>query len=206
MAGKVFISYATPDFSRAETLCRYIEQCGIPAWMAPRDIPAGGYHGDAVAEAIKDARCVVLIFTSQTNAANFVKNELDSAIALKRRIIPVRLDAGRPTLGLQFLLASSQWVDAYQQADDDWQKWVAELKEKTGRSLEEWLPFINAQGLPTEKERRDWLKQEHGFGHGHANALVLDFLNEGTPQPSRAERIDRLFGAKKARWFWQTSS
>ena len=34
------------------------------------------------------------------------------------------------------------------------QKWVATLKEKSGRSLEEWLKLVKKNGPPTEKERR----------------------------------------------------
>lgn len=44
------------------------------------------------------------------------------------------------------------------------QKWIAELKEKTGRSLDEWLALVKKSGPPTEKECRDWLKREHGLG------------------------------------------
>ena len=43
------------------------------------------------------------------------------------------------------------------------QKWVATLKEKTGRSLEEWLKLVNRSGPPTEKDRREWLKNAHGL-------------------------------------------
>lgn len=44
------------------------------------------------------------------------------------------------------------------------QKWIAELPQKTGKSLEEWTSLVKKKGPPTEKERREWLKQEHGFG------------------------------------------
>jgi hypothetical protein len=44
------------------------------------------------------------------------------------------------------------------------QKWIAELKQKTGRTLEEWLKLIKKEGPPTEKERRDWLKTKYGLG------------------------------------------
>ena len=44
------------------------------------------------------------------------------------------------------------------------QDWVATLKSKTGRSLEEWIRFVKASGPPTEKERRDWLKKNHKMG------------------------------------------
>ncbi|PWT93742.1 MAG: hypothetical protein C5B56_00195 [Proteobacteria bacterium] len=41
------------------------------------------------------------------------------------------------------------------------QKWVAELKDKTGRSLDEWVALIRKEGPKTEKERRQWLKVKH---------------------------------------------
>ena len=48
------------------------------------------------------------------------------------------------------------------------QKWVAELKEKTGRSLEEWVRFIKKNGPKEEKACREWLKTEHGLGTNSA--------------------------------------
>jgi hypothetical protein len=44
------------------------------------------------------------------------------------------------------------------------QDWIATLKTKTGRSLDEWLRLVKEEGPPTEKERRDWLKSKHGLG------------------------------------------
>jgi hypothetical protein len=44
------------------------------------------------------------------------------------------------------------------------QKWVDELKEKTGRSLDEWIKHIKKDGPKTEKDRREWLKTEYGLG------------------------------------------
>lgn len=44
------------------------------------------------------------------------------------------------------------------------QNWIASLPEKTGRSLDEWIRLVKRQRLPTEEERRDWLKAEHGLG------------------------------------------
>ncbi|HEY6118364.1 MAG TPA: DUF5655 domain-containing protein [Pyrinomonadaceae bacterium] len=48
------------------------------------------------------------------------------------------------------------------------QKWIVELKAKTGRTLEEWLRLIKKSGPKTEQERRDWLKKEHGLGTNSA--------------------------------------
>lgn len=43
------------------------------------------------------------------------------------------------------------------------QKWIAGLKEKTGRTLEEWLRFIKKSGPKDEKACREWLKSQHGL-------------------------------------------
>jgi hypothetical protein len=46
--------------------------------------------------------------------------------------------------------------------------WIARLPEKTGKTLDQWLAVVKKSGPPTEKERRDWLKVEHGFGTNEA--------------------------------------
>ncbi len=43
-------------------------------------------------------------------------------------------------------------------------KWISSLREKTGRSLDEWLAFIAKKGPKTEEARRDWLKDQQGLG------------------------------------------
>jgi hypothetical protein len=41
------------------------------------------------------------------------------------------------------------------------QKWLAELKEKTGRSMKEWIALVKKEGPEDEKSRREWLKTKH---------------------------------------------
>ncbi len=52
------------------------------------------------------------------------------------------------------------------------QKWVAELKGKTGRSLEEWLVLLRQSGPADLEERCAWLKAEHGLGANYAMFLA----------------------------------
>ena len=44
------------------------------------------------------------------------------------------------------------------------QKWVAELKQKTGRTLEEWSAHIRKDGPKDLAARREWLKTKHKLG------------------------------------------
>ncbi len=60
------------------------------------------------------------------------------------------------------------------------QKWIAELKQKTGRSLDEWLRLIKKSGPKDEKTRRDWLKTEYGLGTNSAWWLAERAEGKGT--------------------------
>src|SRR6266704_2165791 len=59
------------------------------------------------------------------------------------------------------------------------QRWVGELKQKTGRTLEEWIRFIKKEGPPTELARQDWLKQQHGLGTNSAWWLAERSFGKG---------------------------
>ena len=85
------------------------------------------------------------------------------------------------------------------------QKWITELKQKTGRSLEEWLSHIKKAGPKDEQGRRVWLKEEHGLGTN--TAWWLAERAEGKGQESSdsdlylesAERdVEKMFSGGKA--------
>jgi hypothetical protein len=44
------------------------------------------------------------------------------------------------------------------------QDWIASLKEKTGKTLEQWIKLVQQSGPHTAKERREWLKAEYKLG------------------------------------------
>ena len=52
------------------------------------------------------------------------------------------------------------------------QKWLAELREETGRSMEEWLALVKKEAPKDEKSRRDWLKSKHKLGTNKASWIA----------------------------------
>lgn len=49
--------------------------------------------------------------------------------------------------------------------------------EKTyGRSIADWQAILRAQGAKRHMDLVRFLKETHGMGHGHANALVAHTL------------------------------
>jgi hypothetical protein len=85
------------------------------------------------------------------------------------------------------------------------QKWVSTLKEKTGRSLDEWLALVRKLGSKTEKERRAWLKTVHGLGMNTAWGIAEFAEPKGSEFASpeaylaAAERyVESMFSGPKA--------
>jgi Domain of unknown function (DUF5655)/Domain of unknown function (DUF4287) len=85
------------------------------------------------------------------------------------------------------------------------QKWIAELKEKTGKTLEEWLKHIKKAGPKDEKERRQWLKDEYKLGTNTAWWLAerAEGKGEESGDPelylAAAERdVEKMFSGSKA--------
>jgi len=85
------------------------------------------------------------------------------------------------------------------------QKWIAELKQKTGRTLEEWLKHIKKAGPKTEKERREWLKTEYGLGTNTAWWLAerAEGKGESSGDPDlyleeAAKYVEDMFAGGKA--------
>jgi hypothetical protein len=86
------------------------------------------------------------------------------------------------------------------------QKWITELKQKTGRSLEEWLAYIKKSGPKDETERRVWLKEEHGLGTNTAWWLAERAEGKGAESGDpdlyleAAERdVEKMFSGGKAK-------
>jgi hypothetical protein len=87
------------------------------------------------------------------------------------------------------------------------QKWIEELPEKTGRSLEQWVALVQKSGPETFKERCDWLKTEHGLGSNAAWWLAeradperSDFSEDDPESYLRAaeQYVENMFSGGKA--------
>ena len=85
------------------------------------------------------------------------------------------------------------------------QKWLGELKQKSGRTLEEWLKVIKKDGPAEEKARRDWLREKHGLNTMIATYLAERSTGKGAQMEDpdlylkSAERdVDKMFAGGKA--------
>ncbi len=83
--------------------------------------------------------------------------------------------------------------------------WVETLKEKTGRSLDEWVRFVKKSAPAGEKERKEWLRKEHGFAMYTAGWIVDRAAGRGedmdSPEAyleSATRYVEQLYAGKAA--------
>lgn len=50
------------------------------------------------------------------------------------------------------------------------------IEKKYGQPIEHWLELARSRPDMKHMEAVNWLKTEHGLGHGHANAIVAYVL------------------------------
>jgi hypothetical protein len=86
-----------------------------------------------------------------------------------------------------------------------YQTTVAGMKQKTGKSLEEWIALVDKSGPATEKERREWLQTKHGLGRNYASFIAEQSVGKGddgteeTYLKQADEYVEKMYsGAKEA--------
>ena len=60
-------------------------------------------------------------------------------------------------------------------------EFIQTAKEKTGKTLEEWLPVVKKSGLTRQMEITNWLKETHKLNHLQSTLLAGLYLNNGKP-------------------------
>ncbi|MCG3138228.1 MAG: hypothetical protein HJJLKODD_02089 [Phycisphaerae bacterium] len=84
------------------------------------------------------------------------------------------------------------------------QKRISSLKERTGRSLEEWVKLIKTQGPKSDAARRDWLKKEYELGTNYSRWLVDEATGKSSDYTDPDEYlrmaetyVDTLYGGAR---------
>lgn len=84
--------------------------------------------------------------------------------------------------------------------DDAMATMVANLKEKTGKTLDQWVKIAGGAGLAKHGEIVSFLKSKHGLGHGYANLVAQSLLTAQAGGPASGEDLmaGQYGGAKAA--------
>ena len=84
-----------------------------------------------------------------------------------------------------------------------YQSTIAGMKQKTGRTMEEWLTLLNKTGPASEKERRDWLQAKHRLGRNYAWWIAEQSVgkgDDGSPETylkQADEYVEKMYSGAK---------
>ena len=104
----IFISYAHPDRSTAQIVTRALEEHGWSVWWDPK-IPPGKVSAEGVEEALDKAKCVVVLWSKNSAASDWVKTEATEG---RKRNILVPVVIEDVNIPLEFrLIESARLID-----------------------------------------------------------------------------------------------
>jgi hypothetical protein len=75
---------------------------------------------------------------------------------------------------------------------------IANLERNTGKPLDGWLAAARASGQAKHKALVDWLKAEHGLGHGYANLVAHKTFASDAGSSDEAVLTEAMFAGPKA--------
>ena len=123
MAKQVFISHSSKDSKIAASICTALEARGHRCWMSSRDVRPGENFQGAIVRAIREARVMVMVFSSNANNSEEIKKEMALASQSRLMVIPVRAEDVLPSEDFTYELATRQWIDLF----NDWEQAIEQL-------------------------------------------------------------------------------
>lgn len=141
----VFISYSSKDRQIAQTLCQALEARGQKCWIAGRDVRAGENFQEAIVRALREARVMVLVFTSNANNSEEIKKEVVLAGRHHVTVVPVRAEDVIPSDAFAYEFATRQWIDLFQDWEQQIEQLVIQIAQILGTAPPTPLPLPKAQ-------------------------------------------------------------
>jgi TIR domain len=129
----IFISHSSKDQKVARTICTALENRGLACWVYSRNIQPGQNFQEQIVKAIRAAKIMVLVFTSNANASNEIKKELALASQHNLVVIPVRIEDVVPNEAFAYELSTRQWIDLF----EDWEGSITRLADLISTASED---------------------------------------------------------------------
>ncbi|MGK7904707.1 MAG: TIR domain-containing protein [Hormoscilla sp.] len=107
---QVFLSYADEDRATMEKIRNSLRREGITVWTNTTDIQTGEAFTEAINRGIEQADNLVYLLSPDSINSTYCQQELDLAVELNKRIIPVLVRSTDPTQELT-VLRDLQYID-----------------------------------------------------------------------------------------------
>jgi hypothetical protein len=152
VSAPIFISYSSTDQKIAETICDALQSRGFSCWIACRDIGPGENFQEAIVKAIRSAKLMILVFTSNANNSDEIKKEVVLAGRHRVTVVPVRVEDVVPNDALAYEFATRQWIDLFK----DWERNIEQLTARIANIVTDGAagrePGVPAEARPLRQQ------------------------------------------------------
>ena len=167
-ATAIFLSYASVDRARVEVLVKALEGEGLNVWW-DRDIPRGQNFNRVIENALEQARCAIVLWSSASVDSEWVVNEASEA-RKRGMLVPVLIDDVDPPLEFRHLQAARLIEWRGDKSDSEWAGLLAAVRGLVGQGGSAQMDRNRARG-PAQDGRR-WWQTLAGMAMG-AGALLV---------------------------------
>ena len=202
---QVFLAYAEVDGAIAAAIRRALMRQGITVWTSQQDIATGTDFQQAIDQGIEGADNLLYLLSPASLQSSYCQHELDYALALHKRIIPMQVTAVAPDQ-VPTALAALQYIDLAGLSADPAQQ-QAQIQVKIGdllRILQQDETYYNqhkvllVKALKWERQHRNptmllrgsslhqaesWLQLARPRSQHQPTPLQTDFITESLRLP-----------------------
>lgn len=109
--GLLFASYSRQDRERVDALIADIEREGLPVWLDRVNIGGGTTWPEAIVQAIKSSRALIIFCSPHAFESDNVLREVNLAAEYKKVILPIVLDRAQMPDSFHYYLSTRQIID-----------------------------------------------------------------------------------------------
>lgn len=159
----IFLSHHSSKLELVTHLSRYLERNGLNTWYAPRNIHSGEVWDEAILNAIKKCKAVILLFCAQADSSRQVKRELALADKYKKSVFWLRVEKVEPN-NLSYFLTSTQWLDWLDERDDTLDQLVRDISQLSIKNSTPFNPIEDTANESTSQNKiTSWTKHIFAF-------------------------------------------
>jgi WD40 repeat protein len=211
---RVFISYADADKATMEKIRNSLRRESITVWTNKTDIQTGEAFDEAIKRGIEQADNIVYLLSPDSVNSNYCQRELDLAVSLHKRIIPVLVhetDPNQVPSGLRelqyidltdnvkeddYLLDESQLLKIFHEDAAYYNEHKILLTKALKWKRQHENPSILLRGYNL-RSAQTWLKVAHKRTQHPPIPLQEEFITESLRQPP-AESLDVFVSYSRA--------
>lgn len=138
----IFISYSRKDTKQVLSIVQSLHEKNFTIWIDKDGIESGDAFKSVIVHAIKNSDVFLFFSSRNSNESSWTVKEVNTAVHLKKYIIPVRLDDADYDDSILFDLVGLDFVDL-------------SIEEKSEAALNKLFNTLTGRRMPKEKDKAD---------------------------------------------------